>query len=134
MELYDIICVDDEPTTTALFEFVIQQKYKHWRAAGFTDSQDLYDQINQKRVVAHVYIIDLMMQPKNGIEIAKAVRASGQAKAVLIAYTALDPLSLSRKPEYSNELHLFDRVIDKQEGFMKILAGLEASALRKIRQ
>ncbi len=133
MDQYDLIYVDDEATMTAIFEQMVKLKYHHWRTAAFIDSQDLRERIVKKQVAARVWIIDLMMPAVNGVEIAQAIRQSGDSQAVLIAYTALDPQTLSRSPAYRDGLHLFERVIGKQEGFMKVLAGLDSAYLRKIK-
>jgi CheY-like chemotaxis protein len=118
---------------TAIFEQVVKLKYRHWQTTTFVDAQDVYDQIAGKKVAASVWIIDLMMPKKSGIEIAQAIRDSGQADAVLIAYTALDPQTLARSPEYRDGLHLFEKVIGKQDGFMKIMAGIELTYLRQVK-
>ncbi len=131
MDRYDLIYVDDEPTMIAIFQQAVGLKYRHWQAAAFVDSRDLLEKINQKKIAARVWIIDLMMPAVNGVDVARAIRASGDSESVLIAYTALDPQTLSRNPEYRDGLHLFARVIGKQEGFLKILAGLDAAYFRK---
>jgi len=133
MDQYDLIYVDDESTMTAIFEQMVKLKYRQWRAAAFSDSQSLYERITAKQIAARVWIIDLMMPKVNGVEIAQAIRQSGDSEAKLIAYTALDPQTLSRNPGYREGLHLFERVIGKQEGLMKLLAGLESSYLRNIK-
>lgn len=133
MDQYDLIYVDDDSTMVAIFEQVIKLKYRHWRATSFADPLVIFEKISGQQIAARVWIIDLMMPKKNGVEIAQAIRAAGQADAVLIAYTALDPRALARRPEYGTGLHLFERIVGKQEGFIKILAGLDASVLRKIK-
>lgn len=133
MEQYDLIFVDDEPTMTAIFDQVAKLKFRQWRTASFVDAQDVYDQIVSHQVASSVWIIDLMMPKKSGIEIAQAIRDAGDSEAVLIAYTALDPQTLSRKPEFSEALDLFERVIEKQEGFMKVLTRIGNTVLRQVR-
>ena len=131
MDQYDLIYVDDEATMTAIFEQLVKLKYPQWRTAAFIDSQDLHERIVKKQITARVWILDLMMPAVNGVEIAQAIRQSGDSQAVLIAYTALDPQTLSRNPAYRDGLPLFARVIGKQEGFMKVLAGLDSAYFRK---
>ena len=61
------------------------------------------------------------------------IRRMGDIDAVLVGYTALDPQSLGRSAEYSGALDLFSRIIGKQEGLLKVLASLQATALRQVR-
>ncbi|MBE0697391.1 MAG: response regulator [Anaerolineaceae bacterium] len=133
IDLYDLIYVDDEPTMTTIFTQVINMKYQQWRTTAFNDSQEVYTRIQARSISARVWIVDLMMPEKNGIQIAQAVRDAGDFSAVLIGYTALDPQSLGRKEEYSAALDLFSRIIGKQEGFIKVLAGLQATVLRQVK-
>lgn len=133
IDQYDVIFIDDETTMTTIFNQVVNLKHQHWRACSFNDSLALYELIEAKRISASIWIIDLMMPGKNGIEIAQAIRGSGDFTSVLIGYTALDPQSLSRNPDYRNALDVFSRIIGKQEGFIKLLAGLDMSILRRVK-
>jgi response regulator RpfG family c-di-GMP phosphodiesterase len=133
IDRYDVIYVDDEPTMTTIFNQVVNMKYQQWRAITFNDPQALYTRIEARSISARVWIVDLMMPEKNGIQIAQAVRATGDFSAVLIGYTALDPQSLGRQEEFSPALDLFSRIIGKQEGFIKVLASLHATVLRQVK-
>jgi CheY-like chemotaxis protein len=133
IDRYDIIYVDDEPTMTTIFSQVVSMKYPQWRSITFNDSQSLYTRIEARSISSRVWIVDLMMPGKNGIQIAQAIRASGDFSAVLVGYTALDPQSLGRKEEFSPALDLFSRIIGKQEGFIKVLASLQATVLRQVK-
>jgi DNA-binding NtrC family response regulator len=132
-EHYDVVYVDDEPTMTTIFNQVVNLKYQHWRAIAFNDSQVLYDRIEAGGISASVWILDLMMPEKNGIQIANAIRRAGDANAVLIGYTALDLQALGRSTEYNCAMDLFSRIIGKQEGFIKVLASLQATVLRQMK-
>ncbi len=132
-EHYDVVYVDDEPTMTTIFNQVVNLKYQNWRSISFNDSQILFERIEAGNISASVWIIDLMMPEKNGVQLARAIRGGGDSEAVLIGYTALDPQALGRSPEYSDALDLFSRIIGKQEGFIKVLTSLQATVLRQIK-
>jgi DNA-binding NarL/FixJ family response regulator len=133
IDRYDVIYVDDEPTMTTIFNQVVNLKYQQWRTIAFNDPSILFDRIEARNITSRVWIIDLMMPEKNGIQIAQAVRATGDFSTVLIGYTALDPQALGRSAEYSAALDLFSRIIGKQEGFIKVLASLQATVLRQVK-
>jgi len=132
-EHYDVVYVDDEPTMTTIFNQVVNLKYQHWRTIAFNDSQALFERIEAHSISASVWIIDMMMPEKDGIQIANAIRRMGDFNAVLIGYTALDPQVLGRSEKYNGALDLFSRIIGKQEGFIKVLASLQATVLRQIK-
>lgn len=125
-ETYDVILVDDEPSLTAIFTHMTQIKYNTWRTQAYNNSQELYEQITSGAVTARVWIVDIMMPGKNGIEITKAIRSTGDATELVIGYTALEPETLSKSAEYREGLQLFDRVSSKQESVMHLLATVNA--------
>jgi DNA-binding NarL/FixJ family response regulator len=133
IDRYDVVYVDDEPTMTTIFNQVVNLKYQMWRTTAFTDSLALFDRIQARSITSRVWVIDLMMPERNGIQIAQAIRASGDFSAVLIAYTALDAQDIGRREEFSANLDIFSRVIGKQEGFIKVLASIQATILRQVR-
>lgn len=128
---YDLIYIDDESTLTMIFEQIIKLRYRHWRACAFVDALELYDQIVAGEIRARAWIIDLMLPGKSGIELAQAIRQSGDDSAVLLAYTALDMQTLSRSREFEEHSHLFERVVGKQEGLLKLLSTIDATILRR---
>lgn len=133
IDTYDVIYVDDEHTMTTIFSQVVGLKFSRWRVAVFNDSDQLYQLINTHKISSTVWIIDLKMPDKNGVEIGQAIRASGDNSATLIGFTALDLQALSRSPEYQSALDIFSRMIGKQEGFIKPLTTLENTVLRRVK-
>ncbi len=133
IDQYDVIFIDDELTMTTIFNQVVNLKHQQWRSRTFNDSSALHTLIEKKEIAASIWIIDLMMPGKNGIEIAQAIRHSGDSASVLIGYTALDPLSLSRNTDFRDGMDMFSQIIGKQDGLIKLLAGLDAGILRKIK-
>ena len=133
IDQYDVIYVDDEPTMTAIFNQMVNLKYRHWRILAVNDSESLFKRIEERSISAAVWIVDLMMPGKNGVQIAQAVRGAGDFSAALIGYTALDAQTLGGSAEYGAALDVFSRIIGKQEGFLRVLAGLNATAMRQVK-
>lgn len=127
---FDVIYIDDDPMMAELFNQFISWKYQHWRAYAFTDPVLLYKQITAGEVNARVWIIDLMMPGKNGVELATAVRAQYGPQAMIVGYTALETQVLQADPEYCGGLDLFTHLIRKNEGIARVLA-LADSEVRK---
>lgn len=119
---FDVIYIDDDPMMADLFNQFISWKYPQWRAYAFTDPVMLYRQIISGEVASRVWIIDLMMPEKNGVELARAVLEQYGAEQVLIGYTALETQVLEGDPAYSGGLDLFTHLIRKNEGIGRLLA------------
>jgi DNA-binding NtrC family response regulator len=129
MEQYDIVYVDDEPMMTSIFMQMINMNYRSWRVLVMNDAMELYRRIEERSISARVWIIDLVMPGKNGVQIAEAVREAFDGSTDLVGYTALDIYTLGHNAEYSPALDIFSRVISKQEGIMRMLGGLSATTL-----
>ncbi len=125
MQNFDVIYIDDEPTMTDIFTQFVNFKFKHWRACAFTNSQELYEKIVANEVSAVVWIVDIMMPQKNGIDIAEAIRQENGEKPVVLAYTALDRRVLETESTYQRGLKYFNHFINKKEDFSSILSLVE---------
>lgn len=132
-ERYDVVYVDDEPNMTEIFNQMVAIKYRGWRALALNDAEALFKNIEEGSISAAVWIVDLMMPGKNGLQIAQAVRDTGDSSAALIGYTALDLQTMGSSKEYGRALDIFTRVVGKQEGFLRVLAGLNATILNQPR-
>lgn len=131
MEHYDIVFIDDEPMMTAVFKQMVSLKFNHWRVLASNDAEALFNRIEERSISAAVWIVDLIMPGKNGLQIAQAVRETGDTYADLIGYTAMDWRTLAESAEYSAALDVFSRVIGKKEGLMRVLSGLNAAIQRQ---
>ena len=118
----DVIFVDDEPSLTEIFQHYVLWKYKEWRFATFNNSVLAYNDIVTSQLTARVWIIDLMMPGKNGVQIAAAIRSVFGDKPVLLAYTALDRQSLHTNENYRDGLHYFNNIINKKEDLYDVLS------------
>jgi len=119
---FDVIVVDDEPSVTQIFQQYILWKYKSWRFTTFNNSSNLFDAITKFELSAKVWIVDIMMPKKNGVEIAEAVRKHLGDKPVILAYTALDRRVLETEAIYKWGLKYFNHFINKKEDFSSILS------------
>jgi two-component SAPR family response regulator len=128
---FDVIFVDDEITMVTIFNQVINLKHQNWRACSYLDSTELYQLITTNQISASIWIIDLMMPGKNGIELAQAIQMTGDQSTILIGYTSLDPLTLHRHSEYNQAVEIFSRIVGKQEGLIKLLSGLDQGIIQK---
>ena len=118
----DVIFIDDEPSLTEIFQHYVLWKYKDWRFATFTNAVLAYNDVITGEMSARVWIIDLMMPGKNGVQIAAAIRAAHGDRPVLLAYTALDRQSLHNHEQYSGGLHHFNNIINKKEDISDVLS------------
>jgi DNA-binding response OmpR family regulator len=122
---YDVIIVDDESTVTDIFQQYILWKYKDWKFLTFNNSSILHNALENGRITAKVWVIDLMMPGKNGAEIAVAVRERQGSTPILLAYTALEKRTLETHEAYKQGLHHFNHIINKREDFNSILSLIE---------
>jgi DNA-binding NtrC family response regulator len=122
---YDVVIIDDEPSVTQIFQQYILWKYKDWRFLTFTNSASLFDAITRHELSARVWIVDIMMPQKNGVEIAEAIRQNHGDSPVVLAYTALDRRVLETEKTYNFGLKYFSRFINKKEDFSSILSLVE---------
>jgi DNA-binding response OmpR family regulator len=118
----DVIFIDDEPSLAEIFQHYVFWKYKEWRFATFTNSVMVYNDIVSSQITARVWIIDLMMPGKNGVQIAAAIRSIYGDQPVLLAYTALDRQALNNHEQYRDGLHHFNNIINKKEDLSDVLS------------
>ncbi len=121
MQNFDVIYIDDEPTMVDIFNQFVNYKFKHWRACGYTNSQELYEKILANEVSAVVWIVDIMMPQKNGTEIAAVVSRECGPGTVILGYTALDAHALGSRAEYKDGLRFFSKILNKQDNFSNLL-------------
>lgn len=119
---FDVIFIDDEPSLTEIFQHYVLWKYKDWRFMTFNNSTLAYNDIINSKLQAKVWIIDLMMPGKNGVQIAAAIRETYGAAPVLLAYTALDRQALYNQEQYRNGMHHFNNVLNKKEDLSDVLS------------
>lgn len=122
MSTYDVIFVDDEISLTEIFQHYVLARYKNWRFSTFNNAAMVYKEIVTGHLSSTVWILDLMMPGKNGVQVAEAIRAFHGQAPVLIAYTALDRADLQRQEDYRNGLHHFNRIINKMEDPVSLLS------------
>jgi len=120
--LFDVIVVDDEPSVTQIFQQYILWKYKNWRFTTFNNSSTLFECITNTELTAKVWIVDIMMPKKNGVDIAQAIRHYLGAKPVVLAYTALDRRVFETDATYKHGVKFFNHFINKKEDFSSILS------------
>jgi DNA-binding response OmpR family regulator len=131
MPAYDVVFVDDEVSLTEIFQHYVMAKYNQWRFLAFHNAVSLYKEITTSHLTATVWIIDLMMPGKNGVDIAEAIRKAGGTQPILIAYTALDRDDLRRDETYSGGLHYFDHLISKMEDPVSLLSLVDVWVQRE---
>jgi CheY-like chemotaxis protein len=132
MMMYDVVYMDDDPMMTELFDQFATWKYRQWRAFSFNDPVVLYNQVMAGTIDAQVWIIDIMMPKKNGTEIAAAIRERFGAGAMILGYTALEPAALQEDPLYNQGLHLFSKIVRKNEGIASLLKQADALVKRPV--
>lgn len=130
--IYDVVYMDDDPMMTELFDQFATWKYRHWQAYSCTDPLALYHQVTTGEINAQVWIIDIMMPKKNGAEIAAAIRERYGPAAMIIGYTALEPAALREDPQYSHGLHMFSKIVRKNEGIASLLKQADALVKRPV--
>jgi DNA-binding response OmpR family regulator len=131
MSTFDVIFIDDEVSLTEIFQHYVLAHYKGWRFTAFSNSALAYKEIAIGHLSATVWIIDLMMPGKNGVQIAEAIRAFYGQRPTLIAYTALDRGDLQRHDEYRSGLHHFNRIINKMEDPVSLLSLVDVWVQRE---
>lgn len=125
MSAYDVIFIDDEVSLTEIFQHFVLAKYKDWRFQAFSNANLAYSQIVDNQLTATVWIIDLMMPGKNGMEIAGAIREQNGHNPIVLAYTALDNQDLRREEGYRDGLLHFDKVVNKMEDPVSLLSQVD---------
>lgn len=119
---FDVIYMDDDQMMADLFSQFIGWKYPRWRAHAFTNPVLLHRELRAGDIEAKVWIIDIMMPEINGCQIAAAIREHYGQDQVILGYTALEPETLHEDPQYSTGLHLFTRIVRKNEGMARLLS------------
>lgn len=119
---FDIIIIDDEPSITEIFEQYIMIKYKHWRVCTYNNSTELFEAISRREVYSNVWIVDIMMPQKNGVDIAAAIRQYHGEKPVVLAFTALERRVIETDPKYAWGVKHFNRFLSKRDEFSSILS------------
>ena len=119
---YDVIVVDDEPSVTQIFQQYILWKYKSWRFSTFNNPSELYEALTRYEYYAKVWILDIMMPRKNGVEIAAAIRRFYGDSPVILAFTALDRRVFETDENYKYGVAYFNHFINKREEFSSILS------------
>jgi DNA-binding NtrC family response regulator len=122
---FDVIVIDDEVSVTQIFQQYILWRYKHWRFMTFTNPMNVYEAITKYHLSAKVWIVDIMMPLKNGMEIAEAIRQQNGEKPVVLAYSALDRRAFETDDAYQRGLKYFNHFINKKEDFSSILSLVE---------
>ena len=125
MPAYDVIFIDDEASLTEIFQHFVLAKYKDWRFQAFSNANLAYNQIIDNQLTATVWIIDLMMPGKSGMEIAGAIREQDGHNPIVLAYTALDHQDLRMEEEYRDGLLHFDKVVNKMEDPVRLLSRVD---------
>jgi len=131
MSDFDVIFIDDEVSLTEIFQHYVLADYKHWRFTTFSNAAMVYKEIVTGHLSSTVWIVDLMMPGKNGVQVAEAIRAFHGQQPTLIAYTALDRGDLQRHEEYRNGIHHFNRVINKMEDPVSLLSLVDVWVQRE---
>jgi CheY-like chemotaxis protein len=119
---FDVIFIDDEVSLTEIFQYYVLARYKHWRFLAMSNASMAYREIVFSGLSARVWIVDMMMPGKNGAQIASAIRARHGHNPMVLAYTALDRIELQRQEEYCNDLHHFNKIINKMEDPTSLLS------------
>jgi len=95
---YDIICVDDETHMTSMFKsvinFIFEEAGTTLRINTYNSTNDVLRDIQEKKVSAKVWLLDIMMQrgELNGVELAERLRMLFPSQKMYIyAFTALNP-------------------------------------------
>jgi CheY-like chemotaxis protein len=122
MSAFDVIFVDDEISLTEIFQHYVLSRYKNWRFTTFNNASMVYKEIVTGHLSSTVWIIDLMMPGKNGVQVAEAVRAFHGQGPVIIAYTALDRGDINRQEEYRYGMHHFNQLVNKMEDPVGLLS------------
>ena len=130
-QAYDLIIIDDESTVTDIFQQYILWKYPDWKFMTFNNPEILYSAIENDQISAHVWIIDMMMPVKNGADIAAIIREKHGDPPVLLAYTALEKVTLETQEAYRHGVKLLNHVINKRENFISILSLIEVWIAQK---
>src|SRR5512141_1142951 len=68
MSAFDVIFVDDEVSLTEIFQHYVLARYKNWRFTTFNNAAMAYKEIVSGHLSSTVWIIDLMMPGKNGVQ------------------------------------------------------------------
>jgi DNA-binding NtrC family response regulator len=119
VEKYDLIFVDDEMGITVLFNTVVQMQFPQLVYTSFNDSEAVYEMVNQKLIQSKVWILDIMMPRRNGVEIADLIRQV-DPEAIIIGYTALDPVSL--KLDYGPKASAFKNILSKSASVFEVIS------------
>ena len=114
MPAYDAILIDDESALGEIFQHYVLFKFKEWRFLTFSNADLAYEQITQNNLDATVWIVDLMMPGKNGVQIAEAIRSKHGSTPVVLAYTAIDPQDVEKHTEYRDGVNYFTNLINKR--------------------
>ena len=122
MFTFDVVFIDDEISLTEIFQHYVMASHGDWRFTTFSNASLAYQEIVNQRLVAKVWILDLMMPGRNGAEIAEAVRQKGGADPVVLAYTALDSQMILEDDSYRDKMEHFNKVINKKEDITSVLS------------
>lgn len=119
---YDVIYVDDDQPLTQIFNTYVQMAHIEWTYESYTDSRTAYELVEENMIGARVWLLDIMMPGKNGIELAVLIQQI-DPRATILGYTALDPLDVKMK--YGKSTTAFTKIISKNESIMDILSLLD---------
>jgi DNA-binding response OmpR family regulator len=120
---YDVVYVDDDHALTQIINTCVGLAHERWTYNSYTDSGSVYEMIQQNKIGAKVWLLDIMMPVKNGIDIAVLIQQK-LPKDIILGYTALDPLDI--KAKYGPSTNAFTRIISKNESPMDVLNLLDA--------
>ncbi len=90
--MINIAICDDEAAELMRIEHIIKDytsKYpgQEFSVSTFLAPEDLLDQLENRRF--HIYLLDILMDRKNGIEVAQAIRRLDEAAAII--YLTVSP-------------------------------------------
>ena len=126
METYHIVFIDDEEFMTEIFNHFVARKYPNWLCKSFNDPGSVLKDIQDQSLAAKVWILDLMMPDVSGAQLAEAIRANYNCEnTLIIAYTALEHSELLRHVDFTNQVHLFDWIINKRTMLSDVLAQVQ---------
>lgn len=119
---YDVVYVDDERSITQIFTTYAKLEHDTWNFAAFNNSVDVYNQIQQNLIGSRVWLLDIMMPQRNGVEIANLIKKM-HPDSVVLGYTALDPMDV--KSKFGTQANAFNKIIRKNESVLEVLALMD---------
>lgn len=96
MYTFDIIYVDDEGQLTVMFESFMSMLYDaKYSVRTYNDPRTLSDEVRNDKTGAALWLLDVMMDGIDGVELADQIRKKFGDTVLIFAFTALDATTLS---------------------------------------